>query len=755
MFSARNAPLLAAALAILACGCAARSPVDSSELLTLERLHGSGEFRQEDFGQVRWLEDGTGYTALERGDTGGREIVFYRPDSGSREVLVPASALTPAGESEPLSIADYTWSADSTKLLIFTNTRRVWRSNSRGDYWVLDRQGGTLEKLGGEFESSRLQFAKFSPSGDRVAYVYENDIYVEELESGTITRLTDDGTEKRINGTFDWVYEEEWSLRDGFRWSPDGRRIAFWQIDSEGVREFTLIDNTAGLYPSLKRFPYPKVGETNPGCRIGVVPSGGGETLWLQVPGEERDRYIARMEWAASSEEVVIQHVNRLQNTIRVLLGDARSGAAREVFVDREETWAEVCDDLRWLDDGGSFTWISERDGWRHIYVVSRDGQVVRLVTPGEYDVIGIVRIDEPGGFAYFIASPDDPTQRFLYRVPLVGGAAPERLTPTGETGSHGYQVSHDARFAIHTHSSFGVPPVIDLVELPDHDLVRTFEDNTELRGKLDGLRRGPEEFFRVEIGDGVEIDGWCMKPPGFDPRKKYPLLVYVYGEPAGSTVRDVWDGGTYLWHLLLAQKGYVVVSLDNRGTPAPRGRAWRKSIYRQIGILAAEDQAAALRALEERWPYIDRSRVGIWGWSGGGSMSLNAIFRYPDLYQTAIAIAFVADQRFYDTIYQERYMGLPIDNPDGFRDGSPITHARNLEGNLLLVYGTGDDNCHYQNCEALVNELIEHDRPFTMMAYPNRTHGIHEGKNTRKHLYTMMARFLEENLPPGTNAAE
>jgi dipeptidyl-peptidase-4 len=348
------------------------------------------------------------------------------------------------------------------------------------------------------------------------------------------------------------------------------------------------------------------------------------------------------------------------------------------------------------------------------------------------------------------MASPENPTQSYLYRVPLDGSAKASRATPLDQAGTHSYRCSPDVRWAFHTYSSLGRPPITELVSLPDHKVAKTLVGNAKLRAKLDALPGDRGEFFRVEIGDGVVLDGWCLKPPGFDPTKKYPVLVHVYGEPAAQNVVDRWGGDLYLWHRMLAQRGYVVMSFDNRGTPAPRGRAWRKCVYRKVGILAPHEQSQAMTALEARWPFLDRKRVGIWGWSGGGSMTLDCIFRYPELYQTGIAIAFVADQRYYDTIYQERYMGLPADNPEGYKQGSAITHADGLKGNLLLIHGTGDDNVHYQNCEALVNRLIALGKPFTMMAYPNRTHSINEGEGTRKHLFELMTRFLEQNLPAG-----
>ncbi len=734
--------------------------------LTLERIFDTNDYEPEKFGPARWLEDGSGYTTLEdtesqqecnepsffdeKDDEKPKDIVRYDPQTGSREIIVSSARLIPPGESEPLKIKNYSWSEDGKKLLIFTNTKRVWRRNTRGDYWVLDLTSWKLQKLGGEAGPSTLMFANFSPDGRQVAYVREKNLYVQNLKNLRIKQLTKDGSDTIINGTSDWVYEEEFGLRDGFCWSPDSILIAYWQFDTEGVREFHLINYTDSLYPKITTFQYPKVGERNSACRIGVIKVGGGKTRWLKVPGDSRNHYIPKMEWAEDSKEIVLQQLNRLQNTNKVMLGDVRTGRVRIVLTETDEAWIDVHDDLKWLDEGKSFTWVSERDGWRHLYLVSRSGREVTLLTPGQFDVISIQSIDEEDGWVYYIASPDNPTQRYLYRTPLDGSGKCERITPAGLEGTHTYQISKDSKWAFHTYSSFGTPPKIELVSLPGHKTKKVLVDNSELLSRLEELKKAPAEFFRVDIGDNVQLDGWCMKPPDFDPEKQYPLFFYVYGEPAGQTAWDTWGGKGYLWHLMLTQQGYLVMNVDNRGTPAPRGRAWRKCVYRQIGILASADQAAATRAIIKSRTYVDPNRIGIWGWSGGGSMSLNAIFRYPDLYHTAMAIAFISNQRFYDTIYQERYMGLPDDNEEGFKNGSPITFAHQLKGNLLIVHGTADDNCHYQSFEALVNELIKHNKHFSMMSYPNRTHSIKEGKNTRRHLYELLTRYLNENLPPG-----
>lgn len=746
--------LLMAFLIIVPIAWSLHAQTSDPSLLTLGRIFSSREFVPEKFGPARWLDGGSGYTTVEPSDVvaGAKDIVRYDTETGLRDKIVPAERLIPPGRSQPLAIDDYDWSPDARMVLVFTNSKRVWRKKTRGDYWLVDLTDWKMRKLGGDAKASTLMFAKFSPDGRRIAYVRENNLYVEDLNGHRITQLTEDGSRTVINGTFDWVYEEEFFMRDGYRWSPDGESIAYWQLDAEGVRDFYLINNTDSLYSFIIPVQYPKTGHTNSACRIGVVNADGGGTRWFDVPGDPRDNYIPRMEWAANSEEIVIQHLNRSQNRNEVMFGNARTGRVRTILTERDDAWVEVVDDMLWFDNGRRCTWVSERDGWRHAYLFSRSGEMVRLVTPGKFDIVEIANIDGEGGWLYYIASPDNPTQRYLYRVRIDGRGREERLSPYNQRGTHEYEMSPDSRWAFHTYSSIDTPPVIDLVQLPEHKVVRTLVDNASLRMKVAALRRKPTEFFRADIGGGVQLDGWRMKPPNFDSNKRYPVLVYVYGEPWRQTVLDSWAGGRnlrYIWHLLLTQQGYIVVSVDNRGTPAPRGRAWRKSIYRQIGILASKDQAAAVRIIR-RWEYVDSTRIGVWGWSGGGSMTLNALFRYPELYHTGMSVAPVTDQRYYDTIYQERYMGRPKDNPEGYEQGSPITHVKGLMGNLLIVHGTGDDNVHYQSTEAVVNAMIEANKKFTMMVYPNRTHDISEGPNTRRHLFELLTRYLNENLPAG-----
>ncbi|NNE93263.1 MAG: S9 family peptidase, partial [Verrucomicrobiales bacterium] len=705
--------------ALLTSSSAQEKKADSSRI-TLDRIFQDNEFSARR-ASLSWQENGPGYTKREE-----RGIVRYVPGKKKGKLLVPIGDLIPKGQTEPLSVEGLTWSDDKSLLLIYTSSKRVWRTNIRGDYWILDRGAGVLRQLGGDGPPSTMSFAQISPDNRHVAFVRNGNIFVENLHDQSVRAITEKKTEFIINGTFDWVYEEELRLRNGFRWSPDGKSIAYWQLDAEGVREFTMIDNVSGLYPRLQTFAYPKTGQRNSAARIGVVSIETGKTRWLKIPGDPREHYLARMDWVKNdSNRVIFQQLNRLQNTNQVMLGDAKSGEAETIFTETDEAWVDVDNELFWIENGKRFTWMSERDGWRHIYLASpAEGDPVQ-VTKGEFDVIQLLKVDHRRRLFYFSASPENPAERYLYRVKFDGSGL-QRVTPESRTrGTHAYSFSGDARFAVWTASNFDTPPVSTLIRLPDHKPIRVLEENEKLNETLSQLDRPKSEFFYIDIGGGTKLHARCLKPPGFDPEKSYPLLLYVYGEPAGQTVRDSWGGSTQMWHWMLAQRGVVQMTIDNRGTSGPRGRDFRKQVYRKIGTLGPEDQAKALRALLKERPYLDKKRVGIWGWSGGGSSSLHAIFKYPRLYQAAISIAAVPNQRYYDTIYQERYMGLPDDNVEGYRDGSAIHFADQLEGDLLIIHGTADDNCHYATFEKLIDELIRHNKQFSMMAYPNRAHGI------------------------------
>ncbi len=722
----------------------------NQDVLTLERIFKENEFKLNPFGPAVWLDDGSGYTTLEESGEFpmAKDIIKYNPKSGKRSILVNASQLIPKGAQNPLLISDYQWSAEGKKLLIFTNTERVWRYETRGDYWVLNIVSGKLSQLGKFAKSSTMMFAKFSPDGRKVGYVVKNNIFVEDMNSAEVIQLTHNGSSRIINGTFDWVYEEELDCRDGFRWSPDSKTIAYWQSDTEGTGVFYLINNIDSLYSKPIPFPYPKVGTTNSAVKVGVVSATGGETKWIDIPGDPRNNYLARMDFIPNSNEVMIQQLNRLQNRNTVWIGNVKSIQLNKILTDKDDAFLDIHDNIQWLDNEKYFTWTSEKDGWRHLYKVSRNGDEMDLITKGDFDVVNINCIDEKGGYVYYIASPKNFTQRYLFRSRINGKSVAERISPDDIEGQFSYQMSTDAKWAITTFQNSTTPNKISVVSLPEHKDVTILEDNSKVKAIYDVLNFTPKEFFKIDIGD-IELDGWMIKPVRFDSSKKYPLIFYIYGEPWNSTVQDRWTNRG-IWHQYLAQQGYIVMSVDNRGTNVPRGRTWRKSIYRQVGILAAHDQAKAAREIFKRFTFVDTERVGMWGWSGGGQMTMNCMFRYPEIYKTGIAVSFVSDQRLYDTIYQERYMGLPDDNKEGYYNGSPINHASKLEGNLMIIHGTGDDNVHYQNFEMLVDKLIKHNKLFSMMSYPMRTHGISERANTSLHLHRTMEDFWGKNLPQG-----
>ncbi len=691
----------------------------------------------------QWIDGGQAYTSAERNPKGGSDIVRYDAATGKREVLLTATQLTPPKLGKPLQFSEYTPSADGNHILFAANPRPFMIRKTANDYWVLDKTNNSWRKLGGKPDADLLS-ARLSPDGARVAYVRENNLYVEDIRDGTIKQLTSDGSTTILNGTCDYVYEGEFTFRDGFQWSPDGQKIAYLRFDQSSVPEFALINYTDTLYPVITKYRYPKAGQLVSTLRIGVVSAAGGPTRWIKVPGDPHNFYIPRMDWAANSQEVLFQHLNRLQNTNDLLLASAETGEVRQMFRDQDQAWVNVNNTNLWIEKGKRVLFTSERDGWRRVYAVSRESDA-RLITTGPFDLVSISAVDEGGGWLYYLASPENATQRYLYRSRLDGSGQAERLTPSNAPGTHTYNISPDCHWALHSYSKFDAPGLSDLIRLPDHQIVRLLQDNADLKAQVAPMLAGRTELLQVDVGDGVKIDGWLIRPSKFDPSKKYPIIINVYGEPASTTVNDSWGGTGRILMAALADDGYLLASFDNRGTPAPKGRAWRKVIYGSVGVLASKEQAAALRALAASHPYVDLTRVGVYGWSGGGSMTLNLMFRSPELYKVGVAGAPVPDQTLYDGLYQERYMGLPQDNPEGYKAGSPITFAEGLQGKLLIIHGSGDDNVHFQGTQRLINKLIDLNKQFSFMEYPNRRHGI-----SGIHIDTLRYGFLEQYLPAG-----
>ena len=723
---------------------------------------------QFSFGQnIKWMPDGNAYM---RQKDGG--ITKVDPMTETETVLVKKDQLIPAGASKALVAQSYSFNADNTKLLIFTNTVKVWRLRTKGDYWLLDINSNKLTQMGKGLASQSLMFAKLSPDGKKCAYVSEHNLFVEDLASNNITKLTMDGTRKMINGTFDWVYEEEFGCRDGFRWSPDGSKIAFWQVDATKIRDYYMLNTTDSNYSQVIPVEYPKVGESPSPVRIAVVNVGDASIRWMNIAGDPQQHYIPRMDWSGPNE-LIVQQLDRKQQESKLIYCNVNDGSSNTFWSERDKAWVDLNSaDIfgepggwDWINGGKDFIWISEGDGWRHIYKISRDGKNVSLITSGNYDIDVIQCIDEAHNYIYFTASPENATQMYLYRVKLDKGMkakpakgkvldmlktpeAPELVSDGKLKGTHDYNISPNGKYATHSFSNYFTPNVREWITLPDNKPINAAKSIT---ATIKPETASSIEYLKIDIGDNVILDAWINKPKNFDPSKKYPVVFSVYGEPAASLVTDSYGNqGNFLYDADMAADGYVQVAIDNRGTPMPKGAAWRKSIYRKIGILNIHDMAAGFTKLMEKNSYFDKDRIAVWGWSGGGSSTLNLMFQYPEIFKTGIAIAAVGNQLFYDNIYQERYMGLPQENKEDFINGSPITYAKNLKGNLLYIHGTGDDNVHFSNAEVLVNELIKYNKQFQYMPYPNRTHGISEGPGTRQHLSTLYSTFLRKNCPPG-----
>lgn len=698
---------------------------------------------------IHWSADGNAYYKSENGG-----IAKYTLPDLKIEMIAKQDEFIPQGKSIALKIRNFFFSPDNNQVLIYTNSKKVWRYDTRGDYWILNLKDHSLKQLGKTLPESSLMFAKFSPDNTKVAYVSNHNIYVEDLQTNKITQLTKDGTDRLINGTFDWAYEEEFGCRDGFRWSPDSKSIAYWQIDASNIRNFLMIDNTDSIYSFTIPVEYPKAGQDPSSCKIGIVNIASGKTKWMEVPGDPVQHYIPRMEWTSEPTAIILQQLNRKQNESNIIVCDAASGNANVINSEKDKAWIDIKsrwnnDDPKgwdWINDGKAFVWVSEKDGWRHIYTIGRHGKNETLVTKGNYDIISIASIDDKSGYVYFMASPDNATQQYLYRTKLDGSGKAEKLSPNNETGTHDYDVSPNGKYAHHSFSNLNTPPISEWVDLSAGKTISVISKGNS----MDYGDEPKAELITIKTDDGISMDGWMIKPKNFDSTKKYPVVFYVYSEPASQTVTDSYGAaGTFLYAGDMPADGYIQISLDGRGTPAPKGAEWRKSIYQKIGILNVHDQAMAAKKILQ-WPFVDASRIAVWGWSGGGSTTLNLLFQFPEIYKTGIAIAPVSNLLTYDNIYQERYLGLPQEDMEAYKKASAITYAKNLQGHLLIIHGTGDDNVHYQNTEMLVNELVKYNKQFQMMSYPNRTHSLAEGVGTGLHLVTLFTNFLHEYCPGG-----
>ena len=709
---------------------------------------------------VVWNESETGYFTIK-----DNNIVLVSTRGKEDKVILSSSQVN------NLEIESFSFSQSKNKILIFTQSVKVWRYNTRGDYWVYDFKKNEIQKLGRNMSGSSLMFAKFSPNERFVAYVSKEksesgirnsstsvNIYLESLDDRTIKKLTSsNGTKKLINGTFDWVYEEEFGCRDGFIFNEDGTRIAFWQIDANQVRDFYMINNTDSIYSYTIPVEYPKVGEDLTPARIGVINLTNEEITWMKIPGEQNKFYLPRMTWMPGRNDLMIQQLNRKQNHSKIYIANANNGSTELLMEEKDDAWVDLRSSWpyqvqagwKFINNGKEFLYTTEKDGWSHIYRFDITNKTEYLVTKGNYDVVKPLAYDEKNENVYFIASPENPTERYLYKTSAKGDGKLIRVTPDVLEGSHNYQISTKAKYAFHSFSNYFTRPMQAIVSLPNHKFINENQNMIE-KYDLEKKKDHPLEFFEITTVDDVTMEGWIVKPKNLDKNKKYPVLFYFYSEPAGQTgVNRYGAGNNGLYDGNLGEDGYVYVTFDGRGTPSPKGRAWRKAIYRNIGRINVRDMAMGAKAVFEKYEFIYTSRVAVHGWSGGGTATLNCLFQYPEIFHTGIAVAAVANQLTYDNIYQERYMGDPKESYQDYVDGSPIKYAKNLEGNLLYIHGTGDDNVHYQNAEMLANELIKHKKIFYMLSYPNRSHGIRED-GAYPHVRLMFTDFLRKNCPPG-----
>lgn len=713
------------------CLCSLTAVAQDKKPIEFEHLF-DGTFALENVENVRWMNNGNYYSA-----TNEDKIVRYNIVNGEEQVLFDGSEFSATeGESE-FNIEGYQFSADESKILLKTDVEQIWRRSTRENYYVFDRDSDELTKLTQSDE--KQQYAELSPEGDRAAFVRDNNLFWVDLSMGQETQITNDGEfNKIINGAADWVYEEEFGFAKAWFWSPEGDRIAFYKFNEERVKEFFMTE-WGELYPEPIRFKYPKAGEQNSIVSIHVYHLESEEITTMDV-GEETDQYIPRVNWTLDNDVLAIRRMNRLQNKLDMMLGNAETGSTRTILTEESDTWIDVHDNLIFLSNGEQFITTSEKDGYNHVYLYDMQGEEIQQITKGEWDVTELIGHDDGESQVFYVSAEDSPLQRHLYST-SVNGDRKQKLT-TNE-GWNSINMSRDFKYYINTWSDFYSAPVVTLHQKNGKE-VRTIEDNQSLENRLSAYNYIEKEFTTFGV-NGTMLNAFVLKPVNFDSTKKYPVLMYVYGGPGSQTVNRSFESrDRAIWHHYLANQGYMVVSVDNRGTGA-RGRDFKNQTYKQLGVLETQDQVAVAKQLADM-NYVDEDRIGIWGWSYGGYMSTLALAEGNDVFSTAIAVAPVTDWRFYDTIYTERFMQTPQLNPEGYDAGSPLEKAGQIKGNYLIVHGTGDDNVHFQNTIEMIDAMVVEDVDFETMIYPNRNHGIYGG-NTKKHLYQLMTDFILENL--------
>ena len=748
------------AMLLVPCCASLLTAQDGTAPLSVDRIFRTRDFVAQGLPFVQWMKDGRSFLHVKT-DIGGAALVRVDAVTGAETVLLPAGVLKDSNGT-PLDVEDVTFSADETKVLVFHSSVRAWRTNTRGVYHVVDLVSKTVTPLvsglsvaaatpanGPGFLASGLasgaadpnlqMFAKFSPDGLEVAFGRANDLWVKNLRTGSEIRLTTDGSDDIINGTTDWVYEEELGLRDAFRWSPDSKRLAFWRFDQRAVPAYPIVDDL-GTYPKVSTLRYPKAGEANSRVTIHVIGADGSDRHALAV-GPDTGQYILRVVWI-DRDSISVLRSPRHQTQLDVMLVSATIGTGRIITTERDSAYVNPeGEPVVWLADHQRFLLRSDRSGWQQYYLYRRDGQLLARVTRDSMDVLDLLAVDDKAGVAYVQVAAPTPTQQQMMRVSLDGRRA-ERVTQ-GD-GAHALLVSPTAAYVFDAYSRLGVPPVVSLYALPRMTKLKEVTDNAAVRQRLVTLGIQPPQLFRVPMPDGTMLDAYRILPPAFDSTRKYPVLMHAYGGPAAPQVIDQWGDGRYMWHAMLAQQGYVVVVVDNRGA-AFRGRAFRKVTQLKLGLQETQDQVDAARWLA-RQSWVDAARIGFWGWSFGGYLAAMVAAKGGDVFKAAIAVAPVTDWRLYDSIYTERFMWTPQENASGYQQTAPQNFVAGIRARFLLVHGTGDDNVHPQNSVQLIERMVRANRPLQQLFYPNRTHSI-SGGNTTVHLYESLTRFIRENL--------
>jgi dipeptidyl-peptidase-4 len=702
--------------------------------ITLEKIWKDYEFSTQSVPGFNFLKDGRHYTRLEDG-----KVQQYDLTTGSlvKTIFDPASV---RGKAEFNGVVDgYSFSEDESSMLIRTETERIYRRSSKAKYFVYHREKGTFNQV---YADGKQGYASFNPQANKVAFVHENNVYYKDLKSEEVIQVTKDGKKNQIiNGSTDWVYEEEFGFAQAFFWSPNGKRLAYYRFDETEVPEFTMTNYRDDMYPEYETFKYPKVGEKNAKVDIFIYDATAKKSVAVAMGGE-RDIYVPRIKWTQDDNKLCVYKMNRHQNKLELLLANAESGETKLLLEESNKYYiAEaVFDNLTFLKNGKQFIWTSEMDGWHHIYLYDMKGRKKEQITKGDWEVSAFYGIDEENERIYYQAAEKSPKERQVYSIGLDGK---DKLIMAGEGGWNSAQFSSTYDYYVITHSTANKPSSY-IVYDRNGKLIRVIEENKSLKQKQQEYSTQQVEFFTFETGDKVSLNGWMIKPSNFNGNRQYPVLMYVYGGPGSQTVKNAWLGTNYWWFQMLADEGFVIVSVDNRGTGG-RGEEFKKMTYQQLGHYETIDQIEAAKYVGSL-PYTDANRIGIFGWSYGGYMSSLCLMKGSDVFKAAIAVAPVTNWKWYDTIYTERYMRTYQENEDGYRDNSPVYFADQMKGKYLLVHGMGDDNVHFQHTAEMANALVAANKQFDTYFYPNRNHGIY-GNNARLHLYTKMTSFLKDDL--------